>query len=399
MTRVLLVSAIGFCSVLVTGLDSRSSDAGADARVAVSRVPNGGIQPEVVVDAAGVLHMVYFSGEPRAGDLFYVRSSDSGKTFSTPIPINSQPGSAIAAGTIRGAQLAVGRNGRVHVAWNGSDAATPKAPPNPATKRPGSPMLYTRSTTSGSAFESQRNLMTATTNLDGGGSLAADSRGGVYVVWHGNAVGDDGSEAHRRVWLARSLDDGATFDSERAVSSQSTGACGCCGLRIAASPKGTLHLLYRSAAEMTNRDVYTLASTDRGQRFQGERLHPWRIAACPMTSMFIVAARDRVLGAWETAGQVYYGDLRSPASNGRAIIAAPAEATGRKHPRLAVNDTGETLFTWTEGMAWARGGSVAWQRFDRAGTPIGSSGRHEGVPVWSFAAAVPHPNGTFTIFY
>jgi hypothetical protein len=34
--------------------------------------------------------------------------------------VNSQQGSAIAAGAIRGAHLAVGRNGRVHVAWNGS---------------------------------------------------------------------------------------------------------------------------------------------------------------------------------------------------------------------------------------------------------------------------------------
>jgi len=102
MTRFLLVAPIVFWSVLVTGHPSVSSSAREDALVTVSRVPNGGIQPEVVVDAAGVLHMVYFSGEPRAGNLFYVRSSDFGKTFSTPIQINSQPGSAIATGTIRG---------------------------------------------------------------------------------------------------------------------------------------------------------------------------------------------------------------------------------------------------------------------------------------------------------
>lgn len=390
--------AIG-CSTLVLGHGRVRSDAPGDDKVTLARIPNGGLQPEVAVGAAGVIHMVYFSGEPRAGNLYYVRSSDFGKSFSAPIRVNSQPDSAIATGTIRGAQLALGRNGRIHVAWNGSDAATPKAPPNPKTGRPSSPMLYARSSTTRSAFEPQRNLITATPNLDGGGSLAADSKGSVYVAWHGNAVGDDGSEANRRVWLARSLDDGATFERERAVSSPSTGACGCCGLRIASSPTGTLHLLYRSAAEMTNRDVYALSSTDRGQTFQGERLHPWSIAACPMTSMSLVLARDRVLGAWETAGQVFYGDIGSPASKGRALIAAPGEGTGRKHPRLAVNDKGETLFTWTEGMAWARGGSVAWQLFDRAGKLTGSTGRQTGVPVWSFAAAASHPNGTFTILY
>ena len=150
---------------------------------------------------------------------------------------------------------------------------------------------------------------------------------------------------------------------------------------------------------MTNRDVYALSSNDRGQSFQGGRVHPWSIAACPMTSMSIVAARDRVLGAWETAGQVFYADIRSGASNGRAFIAAPGEGTGRKHPRLAVNGKRETLFTWTEGMAWARGGSVAWQLFDRSGMPLGTNGKQPGVPVWSFAAVIAHPNGSFRIFY
>ena len=34
--------------------------------------------------------------------------------------MNSQEGSAIAAGNIRGARIAIGQNGRIHVAWNGS---------------------------------------------------------------------------------------------------------------------------------------------------------------------------------------------------------------------------------------------------------------------------------------
>jgi len=52
-----------------------------------------------------------------------------------------------------------------------------------------------------------------------------------------------------------------------------TGVCGCCGLRVAASST-VLHLLYRSATDMANRDVYALSSTDRGRTFEGERLHP-----------------------------------------------------------------------------------------------------------------------------
>src|ERR1700693_1061625 len=59
------------------------------------RVPNGGIQPQIAIDAKGVLHMVYFSGDAAHGDLFYVRSADRGATFSVPLKVNSHPGSAI----------------------------------------------------------------------------------------------------------------------------------------------------------------------------------------------------------------------------------------------------------------------------------------------------------------
>src|SRR4051812_33709529 len=88
--------------------------------VTTMRVPDNGIQPQVATDSRGTVHMIYYKGEPGAGDIFYVRSTDGGATWSRPIRVNSQRGSAIAAGTIRGAQLAIGKDNRVHVAWNGS---------------------------------------------------------------------------------------------------------------------------------------------------------------------------------------------------------------------------------------------------------------------------------------
>ena len=73
-----------------------------------------------MVDAKGVVHLIYFKGDAKAGDIFYVRQEPASDTFSPPLRVNSEPASAIAVGTIRGAQLALGRNGRVHVAWNGT---------------------------------------------------------------------------------------------------------------------------------------------------------------------------------------------------------------------------------------------------------------------------------------
>lgn len=364
------------------------------------RVPNGGIQPQVARDATGTLHLMYFTGEPAGGNLYYVRSSDDGKTFSSPVRINSQDGSAIATGTIRGGQLALGRDGRIHVAWNGSQQSGPRTQPDPRTGQTGPAMLYSRSNADRTEFEPQRSVMQRSLTLDGGGSLAADGRGNVFVTWHGNdaKVGATG-EGNRRLWIARSADDGRTFAPEVEAWNEPTGACSCCGVKAMAGADGTVQILYRSAAANTNRDIYLLTSTDTGRSFRGALVHEWDIAACPMTSMDLADGAAGVLASWESDGQVYFGavDRQRP---GVAWKSAPTpDVTGRKHPRLAVGRDGQILLVWTEGTAWARGGSLAWQLFDRHGQPSSGIERRPGVAVWGFAAAAARRGGGFTVFY
>lgn len=364
------------------------------------RVPEGGIQPQVAVDAQGTIHMIYYRGEPRRGNVFYVQSRNGVASFSPPIRVNSQEGSATAAGTIRGAQMAVGRGGRVHVVWNGSAIAVPKGPPNPEDPaHPSAPMLYARLDDSARAFEPQRNLMRHTYGLDGGGSVAADASGHVYVVWHGKGPGAPQGEAGRKVWIARSENDGRTFAPERAVWGEPTGACACCSVRCLADKDGRLFLLYRSATESVHRDIFALVSKDRGGSFRGARLHPWQVGACPMSSMALAEGPEGVVGAWETQGQVYIAWLDPERPGGSQPVSAPGPAQGRKHPALAVNHGGETILVWTEGTGWGKGGSLAWQVFGRDGAPTAERGRESGVPAWSFAAVYVDPAGNFAIVY
>ncbi len=368
--------------------------------IAVVRLPDGAVQPETVVDSRGIVHLVYLAGEARAANVFYTRSVDGGRTFAKAVRVNSQDGSAIATGTVRGAQLARSPGGRVHVVWNGSETSQPKPPINPATGRAGSPLLYARSNAAATAFEPQRNLITQTTNLDGGASVAATA-GGVFVGWHAHPASGVGTEDARRVWLAQSSDDGATFARERAISDPATGVCGCCGLRMLALPSGEVHALYRSAASGTGRDVYALVSRDAAKTFESRRVHAWQIGACPMTTMAMTSAggRGRLLQAWETDGQVYFAAAGSSGAPMEPAMTAARDVARRKHPRIAVNRDGTVLLVWTEGTAWARGGSIAWQLFAGDGSPLGASGSRPSLPVWGFAAALPRPDGGFTILY
>lgn len=362
------------------------------SKVERMRTPDGGVQPQAVVDSRGTIHLVYLQGKPGASDVFYRRRAAGEKEWSPAVRVNSQPGSAVAAGTIRGAQFALGKGDRVHVVWNGSMEASPRS-------ERGALLFYSRLDDTGKAFEPQRDVSRTTVHLDGGASIAADPRGNVYVAWHAAQSKDQG-EGARRLWLTRSGDDGKTFGPEETIWEDPTGACACCSVKIFADQKGAVYVFYRAATERVNRDMVFLASGPGAARFQGGKIDPWVINACPMASESLVEGPDGVWGAWETEGQVRFARVDGSARKLGTHVSAPGPAAGRKHPFLAVNPAGEVLLVWDEGTGWQRGGALAWQLYDRTGKPLAEKGRAEGaIPVWGLATAVPLPGGRFLVIH
>lgn len=375
----------GFLGSLI--IPFASADPG---RATLMRTPDHGIQPQAAVDDHGTVHMIYFKGEARSGDVFYIRRPEGEESFSEPIRVNTETGSVMAIGTIRGAQMAIGRNGRVHVAWNG------RAPKNGDHRE--APMLYTRLDDAATAFEPERDVITVARGLDGGGSVAADNEGNVFVMWHAPIPGGVDGEAGRGVFVARSRDDGKTFTPETLATREPTGACGCCGMRGFATGGGNVFALYRGAFEQVHRDEILLVSRNYGADYETAFTHPWEVATCPMSSAFFSATDSGVLAAWETAGQVYFARV-TPGFTGLPKPVAPSGRGKRKHPVAVGNDRGEVLLVWTEGTGWGKGGAVVWQFFDAIGKPISKIERTDGVPVWSFATAFAQPDGSFVIVY
>lgn len=359
--------------------------------VRLEPLPEKGVQPKLKVGPDGTLHAVYLTGDERASNVRYVRRAPKQPGWSAPEPVNSRPGTALAVGTIRGADLALGPTGSVHVVWFGSAAATER-PTN------SSPLLYSRRPADARAFEPERNLIRQTRHLDGGGSVAADPAGNVFVVWHasGPAV-PDGEEA-RTVFVAQSSDNGVSFTPERSVSPEALGACGCCGLKSAAGPDGTLYTLFRTARGREDRDMVLLRSRNHGASFDTLPVDPWKASQCPMSLPSVVPVPDGVLLAWETGRHVRFARLAANATETPVAVTPPG--TGRRrHPVAVANSKGVVLLAWSEGTGWQKGGSVEWQLFDPAGKPVGPTNRATDLPVWSLPAAAALPDDSFVVTF
>jgi hypothetical protein len=352
--------------------------------VAVVPLPDGAIQPQAVVDANDVIHMVFFSGKPAGGDIYYVKLAADGRRLSQPVRVNSIEESALATGSVRGAQLSLGRDGFIHVAWHGSKPSEGSVTDVP--------MWYARSA-DGKRFEPQRSLSGRSTGLDGG-SVAADRLGHVAVVWH--AMGTQPGENHRTVYIAKSSDDGATFSAEASATSAPVGACGCCGMRALFDRNGALHVLYRVATDDKRRDTAWLMIQGATAR-PPVRVHPWEIQSCPMSTYAVAEDGDGIIAAWETAQQIYFAFLNSKTGRVGAVSAIPGTGS-RKHPSVAVNPSGERLIAWTEGTGWNRGGTASWRLTDRNGREIGASGDAGPIPVWGLVSAVALHDGSFVVF-
>jgi hypothetical protein len=393
--RNFLIAAILFTAIVTVIRSSHSSpkpDSG--AAVVLQPLPDGGIQPQAAVDSKGIVHVVFFKGKPEAGDLYYYRySATAGPASATkPLRVNSRPETAMAMGTIRTEQIAIGQGDRVHVVWNGI------APKN---GKPYAPMYmaYTRLNDSGTGFEPQRNLCAWTGNLDGGGSVAADRTGNIYATWHTGPPDNKAGEAGRGVFMAASRDNGATFAREKMINPDPSGACACCSMRAFVDRTGTLNVLYRAAArEGTLRDTMLLISKDKGKTFTNRSLDPWVLNACPMSSMSLAENEGATLAAWETKEQVFWAPLGADGHPVRSATVAPG-AGKSKHPIVLPNGKGQVLFAWTEGTGWQRGGSMSWQVYDASGRPAGARGHADGVPVWSLLSAYARPDGTFVLIH
>jgi len=335
-------------------------------RVNVIRVPGNAKVVKAQLGAEGTLHLLLDAEDgPR-----YVKSTDGGVTFSTPMAIvdaaSLKPGLKF-----QGEDLAVGKDGSVHVAMS-NNAWKLKLPEEEWG-------FYYASLASGAkAFSPVRNLNRKPSE---GFSLAADDRGDVTACFLSG-----------KLFTMVSHDNGETF-SDYIEPNPTWDPCNCCTTAAAYGADGKLALLYR---EETNneRDMFVVLSNQRTRskprrtRISGT---PWKLNGCPMTYFTITRTDTGYVAAWPTKGQVYFARLdKAGAVSPPGEIKTPG-TSGMRNGLVALSASdGATL------VAWKNKDLLGWQVYDVKGQSQGEAGSANSPG--GGAAGVVLRDGQFLVF-
>ena len=335
-------------------------------RVRTIRIPGGSKVLKAELGSDQVIHLLVDSEDgPR-----YIKFENNGASFSDAIAIvdaaAQKPGL-----TFHAADLAVGQDGRVHVAM-ATDAWKLKLPQDEWS------LHYASLAPGAKAFAPVRNLNRKPSE---GFSLAADERGHVTACFLSD-----------KLFTMVSQDHGQTFSAFAEINPDFN-PCNCCTTATAYGADGKLAVLYREETD-NERDMFLVLS-DQGRGAKASRTRvsrtPWRLTGCPMTYYTVKRAPGGYVAAWPTKGEVYFARLDKDGA-----VLPPGEiktpgTSGMRMSLLALSaPDGVTL------VGWKNQDVLGWQLYDGKGKAQGEPGSAKSPG--NGAAGVVLADGRFLLF-
>ncbi len=336
--------------------------AGADGGINVIWVDKGEAKPAADEHAAhrgpqpgGHSHQAY-------NNLYFARSTDGGRTFSTPLRVNAKDGELWGFATSH-PRIAIGKSGIIHIFYqaNRRDASA---------TRQAVDVRHTRSIDGGKTFAPPRTLNSEAKGMNDGemneahcfGTMGVAPNGDVHTFWidtrHMTSEKDNGA-----IYTAVSRDEGKTFERERMLFRNS--ACPCCQMNVAFTPKGEVILSARNVSADGARDSSVAVSKDGGRTYSGfvaTTPNKWVIAGCPLKPTALATdrqgQREWIYAAWFSGGENPQGSYFAVSEDGGKTFSKPIalhpEASTPDRPRIAVAGGGGVTVAWDAKVGEAR---------------------------------------------
>ncbi len=363
----------------------------ASAEVIIQPTPDEGLQPRMIVDENGLIHLLYFKKRinrpaAREGNLYYRQYDPAAGSFGLPVKVSSQAFSMRTYSFARAA-MAIDGEGRAHVLWY-----LPRE----------NQYFYTRSNQEQNRFEPRRPMVSQyPEGIDAGADIAA--RGSQVAIFWG--AGDLSREYERTIFARFSHDSGANFGEELMISNPDLGACACCSPAGEYMNDNDLLVAYRSAINGIGRHMQLLTVENVDNEITGASYRPvselqeWELSSCPFSTNDI--GTDANANHWlvfETSSRIVQMNLHSLSDP--TLVGEPFIETRQKNPAIAINTNNDRLIAWGEAISHARGGRLNMRLFDAAGNETNYQFNEEiTIPNYSFPAAASLPNNDFLVLY
>ncbi len=300
----------------------KSTDAGAtwSTRQRLTWTSGGSYDPVVAADSSGLLHLVWYDNTPGKTEVYYKKSTDAGVTWTTSrrLTWNSVESNHPA--------LFVDSSGHLHVVWYDN-------PPDD--------IYYKKSSDGGSTWSAGKRL-TWTVAASYGPAVTADSSGNIYTVWYEGVSG--GGSA---IFLKKSPDGGATWPPSRRLT-WTPGYSS--GPRIAVDASDYLHLIWRDDTP-GNDEIYYRKGSDEGINWTTSRRLTWTqggssdaVIAADSTGHLHVVWSDNTPGSDE----IYYTtstDAGVTWSTGQRLT---WNSGFSQYPAVSVDSSGNLHLVWSD---------------------------------------------------
>ena len=362
--------------------------------IAFLPTPDDGIQPRLVNDSEGGLHLLYFKKEvnkpaQRRGNLFYREYHSNSDRWLEPVKVSSEA-FAVQSFSIARSSMDIDASGRIHVVWY-----LPRE----------NEYHYSRSDVERSHFEEQRSLVSEySVGLDAAADVASKGES-VAIIW---GAGDLNSEQTRTVYGRFSQDSGATFGPEQILGDPKLGACACCSLAADYDHNGQLQIAYRSAINGSGRHMQFLSvgdNSDSGIQQDYAPVAPlqqWELSACPLSTNDISSNDEQSWLVFESQNKTLLaplGEQSSDTAEQIRTIAEPLSKTRQKNPSLAVNKDKWKLVAWGEAISHSRGGRLNLGLLNPTGEKVDIEMPEINIPDYSFPAIGALEDGSFVVLY
>jgi len=299
---------------------SRSSDRGRTFSTAqnISNDPSGATPPEIAVDSCGSVYVVWTNGSDIA---FLTRSDDGGSTFSRPMTISTN---------VRNSpQIAIDMNRHVYVGWE-DDGFFRTA-------------FFSQSSDAGDTFSAPVNI-SGPSSFGGTPLIAVDSGGNIDLFWQG------GFQAFN-IYFSRSIDGGATFSAGVRVSNTSDGAI---PFNVALDPNNNIYVVYNT---VPFGNVYLARSTDQGATFTNTNVSNSPTLSGSYTSPgnahIAIDSSGNLDIVWQSTRGIYVTRSTDQGTTLSSSVAVASSSTVSNYdPRIALGCAGEINLVWTRASSY-----------------------------------------------